>query len=344
MKRILLFIFISSLTVSSLYSQNNRIRAYVENGFTYYESNDYDNAIVQFTKALEISNKEIDAHYGLMLAYYYSGSYKFAIKHAEIVAKSKSNYASQAFVTLGSSYNLLKDRKNAYKAFNQGIKKFPDNHLLYFNLAYSAWEINDFKTAEASLEKSLRLKPNHSTSHLLLSYCMSDQKKRSQAIMACVNFLILEPVGDRAVSASKFLNNLFFGGISVNKEDSTKISINVNFDPSVKSEFSGAEILLTILAATKFNDENKDKSDVEFLEEMLSTLINVVSDEGKRKGFWSNFYVDFYDDLKEKGHLTALAYFISQSTSDEGVNEWMASNSNKLEEFSRWYKFYKRKF
>lgn len=344
MKRILLLVFITLFTFSSIFSQNNRLRSLIDKGFVYFENKDYDNAIAQLTKVLEENNKEIDAHYGLMLAYFYSGSYKFAIKYANIVAKSKSDYASQAFVTMGSLYNMLKDRKNAYKAFNQGIKKFPNNHLLYYNLAYSAWEIKDFKTAEASLEKSLRLRPNHPTSHLLLSYCMSDQKKRSQAIMACVNFLILEPVGDRAVYASKFLNNLFFGGMNVDNKDSTKITINVSFDPSVKSEFSGTEILLTILAATKFNNENKDKSEVEFLEEMMSTLINSVYNERKNNSFWSNFYVDFYYDLKEKGHLSALVYYISQSTSGEDVDEWMDSNSNKLQEFSKWFNLYNRKF
>ncbi|MGC4102144.1 hypothetical protein [Ferruginibacter sp.] len=63
----------------------------------------------------------------------------------------------------------------------------------------------------------------------------------------------------------------------------------------------------------------------------------------KKKGFWWNFYVDFFYSMKNSNHVQAFSYLISQSKNDATIDSWLKDNQTKVEAFNKWFEEYQRK-
>ena len=78
--------------------------------------------------------------------------------------------------------------------------------------------------------------------------------------------------------------------------------------------------------------------------ENTNTFFTILGEAKKdRKGFWWNFYVDYFYKLATNHHTEALCYYITQSK-DGAYEEWLKDNLKKMEALSEWYTKYLHKF
>ena len=78
--------------------------------------------------------------------------------------------------------------------------------------------------------------------------------------------------------------------------------------------------------------------------ENTNTFFTILGEAKKdKKGFWWNFYVDYFYKLSINHHTEALCYYISQSK-DGAYDEWIKDNLKTMEAFSEWYTKYLHKF
>ncbi len=340
MKKTINLILILTLLIGKVFAQSTEVQNLVNQGVTLYEKGDYKGAIEQYQKALELDNKSPLANYEMASAYFAMAEYEKAITHSDRVIDAKSDFMDLAYVLKGSALDQLNKSEDAIKVYKKGIKAFPRNYLLHYNLALTYYTIKNFKEAEESLQNALQIKPLHSSSHLLLGYVMKEQGNRVKSLLALYNFLLIEPTGKRAAGAYTLLQNLLNKGIS--KESEKKINITLP-NTNETDEFRSAELMMSLLVASKNTEKNKDKTEAELFAYNTNLFFGMLGDMRKKnKGFWWDYYVEFFNTMSKENHVEAFCYYISQSKGDEKIGTWLADNKSKVDALSSWVVAYKR--
>ncbi len=322
------------------FAQSNAASDVIKQGIKLHDKGDFDGAIQLYKTVLQTNSKLPQANYEIASSYFGLKDYENAIKHCNVVIEVNIMYTDQAYILKGSALDLMGKSVDAVKTYKEGISKFPDNYLLYYNLALTSFNLKKYNDVDEALMKALTINPAHASSHLLLGYSMSTQGHRVKSVLALSNFLLIEPTGKRAVSALDFLENEFAKGVK--KEDDNSVSITVPIQKK-SDAFGTAELMLSLLESSKQTEANKNKSSHESFAENLKSLFNILGELKKdNKGFWWNFYVDFFYTLSNKNHVEALSYYIMQAKNDNTVYTWLQQNKDKYEALADWYSNYKR--
>jgi len=318
-------------TVTAQEAQNN----FIIEGIKMYDKGDYEGALEMYKKALASNPASVQAKYEMASTYLQLKDYNNSIKLSDKVIAANRDYVDQAYILKGSALDYLLKPQEAANTYKQALKKFPKNHLLYYNLALTSFNLKDYKETDAALQQSLKLNPLHASSHFLLGLSMVTQGKRVQAMLALYNFLMLEPKSKKSVSVLETLEEEWSKGTS--KKASAKKETD---------EFNTADLMLDVLESSKNNEANIKKPAVILFAENTNTFFTILGESKKdKKGFWWNFYVDYFYKLALNHHTEALCYYITQSK-DGAYDEWVKEKENlkKMEAFSEWYTKYLHKF
>ena len=330
------FLIFGLLLLSTfLYSQIS-VDSLVEVGIQYHDNGEFIQAIETYKTALEIEPNSPLVNYEIALTYMYSGDYQNAIKHSDKVIKRNDKYLLQAYLVKGSCLDYLGKTKESIKLFKKGIKKFGDDHLLYYNLGYNYYNIKEFDKAEEAFIKAINTKANHASSHLFLGYLMYEKNQRVQSLLSLHFFLLLEPNSERSQNAYNLLQSQLSGGVEKNQEEPGKIDIFLSPD-QLKSEFGTIDMMITILEASKSLEENEGKSDDQMFIENTTSFFKILGEHKTKEntGFWWDFYVPFFYLIAESEHIDTYCYYISQSTKETAV-DWLKENEKRVTDFAKW--------
>lgn len=330
------FLIFGLLLLSTfLYSQIS-VDSLVEVGIQYHDNGEFVQAIETYKTALEIEPNSPLVNYEIALTYMYAGDYQNAIKHSDKVIKKNDKYLLQAYLVKGSCLDYLGKTKESIKLFKKGIKKFGDDHLLYYNLGYNYYNIKEFDKAEEAFIKAINTKANHASSHLFLGYLMYEKNQRVQSLLSLHFFLLLEPNSERSQNAYNLLQSQLSGGVEKNQEEPGKIDIFLSPD-QLKSEFGTIDMMITILEASKSLEENEGKSDDQMFIENTTSFFKILGEHKTKEntGFWWDFYVPFFYLIAESEHIDTYCYYISQSTKETAV-DWLKENEKRVTDFAKW--------
>ena len=333
MKKIKIIIFLL-LGFSALFAQTE-INTLVEEGIEYHDQGDYDKAIKTYQKALKIDAKSPLVNYELALSYFSKGDYKNAVKYSDKVLKEKSDYIVPALVTKGSALDNMGKTKKSIKLFEKAIKDGQESYLLQFNLALNYLKINELDKAEENAIQAIMIKPNHTTSHLLLATVHSQKGNAVQALLASHYFLFLEPNSQRSLGALNILKNNFNGNVSKDKEKDN--TINITMMMGEDDEFSPVALMISMMAASNMGEENEGKTEDELFVENTKSFFAILGELRKKsnKGIWWDFYTDFFYKIAESNHIETYCKYITQSE-NENSKKWLEENEDKLTAFGTW--------
>lgn len=322
------------LTVN-LFGQDDKVKELVSQGTELHDQGKYDEAITKYKMALSIDNNSTLANYELSYTYMVTEKYSDAIKYSKKVIEQNSENQHGAYIVLGSSLDMSGKADKAIKAYEEGLIKFPSSNLLNYNLALTSYNQKDYEKAEKAAINAIIAKPKHGSSHVILSAIMQAKGERVMSLLPAYYFLMLEPNSKRSlINYNNLLKQL---GQGIERKSGNDINVNIPFSSSHDSLFGAAEMMVSLLAASRFTDENKGKSDMEFFVETNSGLFSVLGELKKENsGFWWDFYVSKFYDLVQSKNLEAFSYYISQSTNSESVNQYIASNPDKIKQLKDW--------
>lgn len=313
------------------------VKEYVEQGIEYHDDGQYSKAIKAYKKALEIEPNSPMVNYEISLSYFSNGDYENAIKYADVVLAQKSDYKTSAYITKGSALDMMGKTKESIKLFEKAIKKSDGNYLLYYNLAVNYVKLNDIENAESNLYKAIDDNQNHASSHLMLAKINNFNGNTIPALLSAHFFLFLEPNSRRSADGYDILMKNFGGNVSVDEDKPNTINISISSDAD--SEFSAAELTVSMLAASNSIEENIGKSKDELFVENTDSFFSIMGElnNDKKSGVWWEFYTPFFYDVANSDYLETYCKYITQGVNEDS-EKWLTENENMLTEFGIWLK------
>lgn len=310
----------------------------VRKGIQFQQKGEYNQAIQKYQEVLRAAPQHPQAHYELALAFFSLKDYNLALNHSNAVLnQSQNNYQKGAYLIKGSALDNLGRPQAAILVYEEGIKKYPANYLLYYNLALSSFNSERFEKAETAILGSLQRNPNHASSHLLLAHLMAQTERRVQAVLGLYYFLMLEPETIRSSSAYEMLQNLLKQGVKKNR--SNQVTINLS-KAEKQPDFGAAELMLSTLSASRSLESNKYKTEAELFSEHTQAFFSVLGSSPAETGFWRRMYTKFFSDMAASGHAKAFAYHVSRSQKKHQIDQWLSGHPDEMGELINWVRYY----
>ena len=134
-------------------------------GIEKYEQGDYQGAIANFTKAIEINSQDADYYYG-------RGDSKFELKDFQgaVIDYTKAIEINPQFAysysNRGASKDYLGDYQGAISDFTAAIKINPQVADFYYNRANVKGQLKDYQGAIADLDTVIELNPQFADAYL----------------------------------------------------------------------------------------------------------------------------------------------------------------------------------
>ncbi len=325
-------IFISLIFISNfIFGQNKEIENLVGKGIEFHDKGDYKKAIEIYKKALNLDCNSSLANYEIAFSYLSDKDYKNAELYSKKMIDSKKDNLLGAYITYGNALDMQGQSKKAIKSYEKAMKDF-DHYLLYYNHAITCLNSGNIDKAYESALKAITNNSSHASSHLVLSKIMEKKGSRVKAMLPLYFFLLLEPNSNRAIIEYKTLRNYINHGISKTSEKNIDVVVPMGND----SDFSAAEMMISLSKASNNLDENKGKSDLELFSENNEKLFKILGELKKdNSGFWWDFYVTFFYEMANEDLVKPFSYYVSLSKGEE-VNKWIKENDVKIEKFSSW--------
>lgn len=331
----ILFLFVFIINIVVLNAQST-IDDFVKKGIEYHDAQNYEMAIKTYEKALEIDPKSTLVNYEISLSYFNSKNYEKAIEYSDKVLKQKSKHMMQAYLTKGSSLDVLGKTKESIKLFEKAIKNEGSHYLLHYNLALNFYKIGKLDDAEEHVIKAIENNSNHASSHYMLANIHNYKGHTVQTLLALHYFLFLEPDSTRSIEAYMLLHDKFGGNVTKEKDKATTININLS-SLGAESDFGAAELMIGMLEASKNLEENVGKTDDEMFIENTDSFFTVMGElkKKKHKGIWWTFYTTFFYELAKSNHLPTYCHYINQSGNKDS-RKWIQDNQEQLNAFGDW--------
>jgi len=326
---VFLFFFISSCIIS--YSQDSIINPYnaekiIRQGVDFHDKGDY-------SKALELYNKvnRNDSSYGWALAeksvtLLKMKKYDEVIKVCRLAMSKQKVREPYIYINLGTAFDELGNKEESLKVFDEGIRFFPMNYLLYFNKAITLQRSERLGEAVANYQKALWINPNHRSSHLRLGYICANEGKYTQAMLSLCTAVLLSPSDSSSLEVISFLNKYL---AQKNSLAPKKIILSQGDD------FAGLDMIIGNHLALNSKYKLKNKLDFPIVRQIQALLENLTFNPNDN-GFWMQFYVPTFVEIMKTDNSEAFVYNLLLSSTNKDISKTISRNIPKIKNFIAW--------
>jgi len=333
----------------SMAQDKEEVSRLVSEGIALHDKGDFEGAIKKYDEALKIDKENFNALYEKSYSLVSMGKKKECANICKDLLKKFPDHPNLAavYIQYGSVLDDMDKPKDALEVFDEGIKKYPDQYLLYFNKGLTLQKSGRIEEALLEYQHSLAIRPLHSSSNYYTGMLLQKPNK-IPALLAYCTFMAIEPNSKRSQDGYTQVNQII--GANVKKEGN---NITIMLDPSMlddkknkkaENNFRSVEMIFSLTSALD-NSKGIDsiaKSPVQKFSLKLQLLINSLGESLKdNKGFYWEHYVPFFVEMKEKGWVDVVARLIYLSDGTEESADWVKDNEDKIGEFYDWLKAYK---
>ena len=316
----------------------------IDEGVQLHDRQDYDAAIRKYEEVLKANPDNVSAMYEMAYSLSEKKDYKKSLEVAQRGAQYKADLLVGFYLLIGNDLDLLEEPKKAQDVYKAGMKLFPTNSLLYYNMAVSLHNAGKPEEARENLKKALAYNPEHTTSHIVLAQIYFNANYKTPALLAALRFLVLEPNSNRSGAAIKIMRSVLQGGASQGK---TEKDINIFVDMSAKKDegdFGGVDLMLGMTKALGMSEKNKGKSEMQLFVEQVDTVLAILAEQDPklfRTKFVGQYYVPYFAELQKRKLVEPFCYYILQAEGRSDVQAWLKEHSAQVAEFLAWSKNYR---
>jgi tetratricopeptide (TPR) repeat protein len=245
------------------------------------------------------------------------------IPYLEQVIKTQSNYTNAAYSLLGSIYDKSNQPQKAIATYKEGLKAFPQDQNLNFNLGIAYFRDKQYAQAELVAIEAIKIDPKHANSQRLYGLVTFHQNKRANALLAFCNFLLLDPSGDKSDEAITNMQSILKGGVlkadgAVGKLSPTDAKENAKFNAIISASIAAGR-------AKKLTGDAL----LEYQLKTIFTQIGQASASKPVKNFFDTFYADYFYKLVQSGNVTLFVKLIRTKKFDPALTTWVDAFGHK---------------
>ena len=335
MQRLLLVTIFLSISIYALaQTDEEKISQFVQDGIFYHDKKEYDKAIAEYTKALNVDPKSTLVHYELALTYSEIPDYKKALSHANKVLKQRDQHLVEAYMVKGNVLDEQGKTKKSIKLFNKALKETQGHYLLNFNLGINYFKLGQLDEATNQFIAAIQQNQLHSSSHLYLALAQKRKEEVVQSLLPNYYFLLLEPKSERAANAYKLLTETLSGDVSADPIDANQI--NILIDGNDDNPYASTEMMIGLLSAAMRTTEQQDiPKEVLFMTNSQAILGSLGSLEIPRQDIWTEFYIPFFEKLTASDHFETFCNYILQGA-NASADKWCLEHPDEVESFFDW--------
>jgi len=330
---ILLFVFLFSFRLL-VAQQEQAAEKLVAEGMELTFKGELYKALALYDKALELDKYNFFALREKALALTLLGKHDEAIEYCKLAIEKHpdAKTLNNIYLIYGNALEEKHKLLDALTIYNEGLKQFPDDNLLYYGKGITFWQMADQDNAIACLKKSIKLNPSHASSHYALGRLLILQGKNIPALFAFSRFLINEPTGQRAKDALEGVKIIMKGEV----EKTGKHKFTIYYDPN-DSSFISSELVISLIVALNYKDETKKRLETELFTYKFSLVCELLKHaQNENKGFYWDYYIPYFIDLYNRNLLQPFTYIVYESSGDKEIEKWLKANKLSIDEFYDW--------
>jgi len=168
-------------------------------GYAYAELNKYEQAIEDFSKAIELNPALAVAYYDRGNAYADLNKYERAIKDYEKAIELNPDFA-EAYNNRGNAYMELNKYEQAIKDYDKAIELNPNEAVAYYNRGVAYANLNEHERAIEDFSKAIELNPDFAEAYNNRGVAYAELNKYEQAIEDFSKAIELNPALAKAYS------------------------------------------------------------------------------------------------------------------------------------------------
>lgn len=166
--------------------------SYISLGATYYRQGTMEKAKEMFLKAIDMFYGSYRAHNNLANVYTVQGEIDLALKEYEEAIKIKPDFA-EAYYNRGNAYKETGEMEKAIANFREAIEFEPDFAMSHYNLGNCYLITGETAEAQASFEAAIKFDPAFISARYNLANLYYGQKAYRQAMDQLLGVLSIEP-------------------------------------------------------------------------------------------------------------------------------------------------------
>lgn len=307
---------------------------------TLMDSGHYDQSIEMLRECIKLDPDNFDYPYEIGFAYYLKGEYLTAISTLEKY-KLHKNVTDQCFQLIGNAYDLLNDTTNAFKAYLEGIDKFPNSGRLFLEYGNVYWRLEKYNDALPYYEAGIQADPFFPSNYYraAILYCSSNNVL--WGMMYGEIFMNLERNSDRTREMSERLFYAYRDAI-VFGDSSTSVNLCNNTirldEKGVKEMKKGImPLCLEYAAAMSVGVAlSKDSINLAELVRIRQQTLNTYYQMDLHKHHDVAIF-DFQKKLSDLGHYDAYNYWLFMMGDPDGFDKWVAKNQAIWDSFANYF-------
>jgi tetratricopeptide (TPR) repeat protein len=202
MKKLLLIVSIFTASVSFAQQSEDATKLH-ETATTFLRQGDYENAVLVLTKARELQPNDLQISKDLLFAYYLKRDFAKAMEIGKPLVE-RPDADVQTFQMLGLVYKAIAEDKEADKLYKNGLKKFPNEGVLYAEYGDLIAE-KEPDRAQKLWEKGIEVDPNHSSNYYFVSKQYAEKGDILWSILYAEMFLNMESFTARSTEMKNLL-------------------------------------------------------------------------------------------------------------------------------------------
>ncbi|WP_405609579.1 tetratricopeptide repeat protein [Polaribacter sp. Asnod1-A03] len=300
---------------------------------------DYDSIILKASneesteKKLELINKihKNDSAYNSLLvskSYYLLtlSKYKEALEVAnEGLSNITSNSKSDFYTNKGVALINLGENDKALENYNEALKMYPKNYLLWYNKGYVLEIKGELNKAVEAYKKAITLNPTYKKPHLQIGNIFYKQERLTQALMCFNMYLLLEPDAEGAFATLQSLNNV------VQSKNASKRDATIKLNDADDS-FEDIDLVLNSKIAMNANYQTGNPINIA-LARQNHAMIEQLKDFKGKGSFWDKTYIPLYNWIAENNKFDDFIYTLTYSIENKDFKKIVDKKEKEIVAF-----------
>jgi antitoxin component YwqK of YwqJK toxin-antitoxin module len=324
-----LLLLLSSLSfVNAQSAAEFDTKTIINKGIEFHDEKKYDEAILEFKKVNKNDSNYVLAAVELVNTYIEDGKDSLALELCNSLLEFPSSYLPGIIAFKANALDNLKRSDEAIKVYEEGMAKYPLNHIYSYEMGILKFRQEKYKEAHDWFVKSLQVNPYNANTHFQLGFLASKQGKIIQAMLAWQFYLVINNSSDRAkaivAALEKMAQNEYDFGNTIKVTELDNVDDFSEIESLVKSK---------VALSSKYKSETKLKFN---FTKQVQLIMEKLVVEKNDQGFFMNFYAQFFSDLYKSKYLEPYTYSILSGFGNSEVDSWVKKNGSKIEQYSGW--------